>query len=608
MIERARAVTDHVASRIVGQIDEVRRRRTAPLILELDLTEPLVDSAPHDPLSAVMARRRTSLRTVLDGLHRAGGDPRVRALVVKLGGPRAPLALARAQELRDAVTAFRAAGAGTGKLTVAWAETFGELGRGSVPYYLATAFDEIWLQPSGEVGLTGVASEMPFLHDALDKLGITPQVAARHEYKSAASMFTDQELTPANREATERLVASIMDQLVDGVAAGRGIDAEAVRALVERAPLLADDALEAGLVDHLGYRDEVYAAVRDQVDRVDQGDGDGDGKGAGHDGDASLLYVARYQKSKQLELAELSQRLTRASSHRPKLALVPVTGAIHLGKSGRQPFARESTGSDTVAAALRAATADDDVRAIVLRISSPGGSYVASDTIWRQVALAREAGKPVVASMADVAASGGYYVAMGADAIVAQPATITGSIGVLAGKPVVDRLAARLGVGRGVVAGSSSALMLSPFQPFTDDEWQRLDTWLDHIYADFVTKAAAGRGLSYDRLHELARGRVWTGADAHEHGLVDELGGLDTAVALAKERAGLAEGDETDLVPYPQLPLLARVRPAASSDDEAAALARVGLDAWGTFAPVAAALGLPTAGPLTLPAELARLT
>jgi len=266
MIERARAVTDHVANRIVGQIDEVRRRRTAPLILELDLTEPLVDSAPHDPLSAVMARRRTTLRTVLDGLRRAGGDDRVRALVVKLGGPRAPLALARAQELRDAVTAFRA----TGKLTVAWAETFGELGRGSVPYYLATAFDEIWLQPSGEVGLTGVASEMPFLHDALDKLGITPQVAARHEYKSAASMFTDQELTPANREATERLVASIMDQLVDGVAAGRGLDAAAVRALVERAPLLALDALEARLVDHLGYRDEDPATHAYMVNRRDR--------------------------------------------------------------------------------------------------------------------------------------------------------------------------------------------------------------------------------------------------------------------------------------------------------------------------------------------------
>jgi protease-4 len=651
MIERAREVTGQVVHQVVDQIDEVRRRRTAPLILELDLTEPVVDSVPHDPVSAVMARRRTSLRTILDGLRRAGGDPRVRALVTKVGGPRAPLALARAQELRDAVTAFR----DQGKLAVAWAETFGELGRGSVPYFLATGFDEIWLQPSGEVGLTGVASEVPFLHDALDRLGITPQVATRHEYKNAASMFTDQEFTPAHREATERLVASIMDQLVAGIATGRDLDPATVRGLVDRAPLAAGESLGVGLVDALGYRDEVYAAVRQRVARADaNGTGTGAGSGfrngaraGGHGdggdggdaepgsggtassaavsgdaeptetepaeagagpggvgGDATLLYVARYQKSR---LAELSQRLTRSGPAREKIALVPVTGPIHLGKSGRQPFARESSGSDTVTAALRAATAADDVRAIVLRVNSPGGSYVASDAVWRQVALARKAGKPVVASMGDVAASGGYYVAMGADAIVAEPATITGSIGVLAGKAVVDRLAERLGVGRGAVAASPSALLLSPFQPFSDDEWQRLDTWLDRIYDDFVAKAATGRGMPVERLHEVARGRVWTGADAHERGLVDELGGLATAVGLARERAGLPDTAEPELVPYPQLPMLARLRPAASSEDEAAAMARVGLDAWGTFTPIAAALGLPSAGPLSLPAELHRL-
>jgi protease-4 len=352
---------------------------------------------------------------------------------------------------------------------------------------------------------------------------------------------------------------------------------------VDRAPLFATEAVEADLVDRLGYRDEVYASVRERVG-----------------GEAALLFVSRYHGSK---LAELSQRLTRPGgpgAKRDKIALVPVNGAIHLGKSGRsQPFARESTGSDTVSAALRAAAADEDVKAIVLRVSSPGGSYVASDAIWRQVALARATGKPVVASMAEVAASGGYYVAMGADRIVAEPATITGSIGVLAGKAVVDRLAEKVGVGHGEVAASPSALMLSPFRPFTDDEWRRLDTWLDRIYDDFVAKAAEGRKLTVEEMHEVARGRVWTGADAHERRLVDELGGLDTAVERAKQLAGLPEDAEPDLVPFPQLPLLARLRPAASSDDEAAAMARLRLDAWGAFAPVAAALGLPTTGPLT---------
>jgi protease-4 len=606
MIRSAREVTGQVVHQVVEQIDDVRRRRTAPLILELDLTEPVVDSVPHDPVSAVIARRRTSLRTIVERLHRAGGDPRVRALVAKVGGPRTPLALARAQELRDAVAAFRA----RGKLAVAWAETFGELGWGSVPYYLASGFDEIWLQPSGEVGLTGVASEVPFVRGALDKLGIAPQVATRHEYKNAAGMFTEKDFTPAHREATERLVASITDQLVEGVAAGRGLDPQAIRELLDRAPLASDEALEAGLVDTVGYRDEVYAAVRRRVAAAADGeaggeggtgDGSDDADGHGHgDGDrAELLYVARYQRSR---LAGMSQRLTPSGAGRQKIALVPVTGPIHLGKSGRRPFSRESTGSDTVTAALRAALADDDVRAIVLRVNSPGGSYVASDTIWRQVGLAREAGKPVVASMGDVAASGGYYVSMGADAIVAEPATLTGSIGVVAGKAVVEGLAERLGITRGAVASSPSALRLSPFQPFGDDDWRRLDAWLDRIYGDFVGKAAAGRGTTVEQLHEVARGRVWTGADARERGLVDELGGLDTAVALARERAGLDAAAEPELVPFPQLPLLACLRPAASSEDEAASMARIGFDAWGAFAPLAAALGLPTAGPLTLPA------
>jgi protease-4 len=623
MIRSAREVTGQVVHQVVDQIDEARRRRTAPLVLELDLTEPVLDSVPSDPLRAVMARRRTTLRAILDGLDRAGRDPRVKALVAKLGGARTPLALARAQELRDAVTAFRE----RGKLAVAWAETFGELGRGSVPYYLATGFDEIWLQPSGEVGLTGVASEVPFVRDALDRLGITPEVATRHEYKNAASIFTDQDFTPAHREATERLVSSVMEQLTAGIAAGRDLDPEVLGPLVDRAPLAATEALEAGLVDHLGYRDEVYAALRRWVaataDRApgtlveartspapegepgsEPDDEAGASDGAGDEEDLALLYVARYHRS---PLEELAQRLGRSGpgrGRRDRIALVPVTGPIHLGRSGRQPLSRESTGSDTVTAALRAATADDDVRAIVLRIDSPGGSYVASDAIWRQVALAREAGKPVVASLGDVAASGGYYVAMGADAIVAEPATITGSIGVLAGKPVVERLAARLGISRGAVASSPSALMLSPFQPFSDEEWQRLDTWLDRIYDDFVGKAAAGRGLDVERMHDLARGRVWSGADAHERGLVDELGGLAVAVTRARERAGLAPDGESDVVAYPQLPLLARLRPPASSEDEAAATVRLGFDAWGTFAPVAAALGWPTAGPLTLPGSV----
>jgi protease-4 len=355
-----------------------------------------------------------------------------------------------------------------------------------------------------------------------------------------------------------------------------------VQALVDRAPLFATEALEAGMVDRLGYRDEVYASVRERV---------GD--------DAMLLFVNRYGPSK---LAELSQRVNRGQ--RDAVALVHVTGAIHLGRSGRQPLDRGSAGSDTVAAALRAATKAPDVKAVVLRVASPGGSYVASDTIWREVALTRQAGKPVVVSMGDVAASGGYFVSAGADVILAEPATITGSIGVVSGKPVVDDLAARLGISHEAVSGAQHGLMFSPLQPFSDDEWARLNVWLDRIYDDFVAKVADGRGLPTDQVHDVARGRVWTGADAKERGLVDDLGGLSAAVEVARERAGLPPTDEPEVQPYPRVPLLARMRPAASSDDLAAAGARLRVDGWGTFADMAAGLGLPAHGPLMLPGEI----
>jgi protease-4 len=573
MLPRAK----HAAETVVTGIDEARRRRTADLVLELDLTEPLLQDAPQDPMGAVLARRRTSLRAVLQGLRRAARDARVRALVVKLGGSRSALGLAQAQELHDAVRDLR----DHGKVTVAWAETFGEFGNGSVSYFLATSFEEIWLQPSGDVGLTGVATEVPFLRGVLDKAGITPQIAQRHEYKNAANVFTERGFTAAHREATERVVESVMEQLVATVAANRSLDAGVVRGLIDRAPLFSTEALEAGLVDRLGYRDDVYTAVRTRTSP-----------------DVMLQYLGRYRRSK---LAELSTRV--AATPADTVALVQVTGPIHLGRSRRQPLAGASAGADTVAAALRSATKADNIRAIVLRVVSPGGSYVASDAIWRQVALTRQAGKPVVVSMGDVAASGGYFVSMGADAIVAEPGTLTGSIGVVSGKQVVDGLVDRLGIGHEGVAGGRHGLMFSPLQAFTQEEWERLNVWLDRIYDDFTAKVADGRRLSGDRVHEIARGRVWTGADAKERGLVDELGGLQVALDMARQRAGLPPSDELDARVFPRLPLAARLRPAQSSEDPAAASARLQLEAWGPFADVATRLGLTTYGPLMLPAE-----
>ena len=558
------------AAKLLDPVTQLAQRRTQPLILELDLTEGLIEGPPADPVSAVLGMRRPRLQDVLDGLRRARTDDRVKALVAKVGGR--PLGFGAVQELRAAIAEFRE----SGKRTVAWAETFGEFGPGTVPYYLASAFEHVALQPSGDVVITGVAIEEKFLRGTLDKLDVKWEVGQRHEYKTAVNTFAQTGFTEPHREADERLIASLSEQIVSGVAEGRGKSADDVRALIDKAPLLASEALESGLVDRLAYRDEVYDEVRTAVG-----------------GEPRLQYVSRYNRAHAL-----GSRIPKPREQ--VVALVRVTGGIRLGRSGRGPMAG-GAGSDSVAGALRAAIKDDRVSAIVLRVNSPGGSYVASDVIWREVVRAGAVGKPVVVSMGDVAASGGYFVAMGADTIVAQPGTLTGSIGVFGGKPVLGDLMARFGVSWDTVREGARAGMFSTSNPFTEDEWSRVNSWLDRIYDDFTAKAAQGRSLTRERVHELARGRVWTGADAKENGLVDLLGGLERAADLARKKAGLAA--DAPLRPYPHLSPLERLRPPESSEDRTAARAAIRVEMWGPLSELASRVGLPLGGPLMLPAR-----
>ncbi len=561
---------------LAGQVSRLRQRQTAPLILELDLTDGIPEGPATDPLSAAMSIRKVRLPDVIAGLRRARGDDRVRALVAKVGGSR--IGLARMQEIREAVADFR----GSGKLAVAWAESFGEFTGGNLPYYLATAFDRIYLQPSGAVGLTGVAVEQLFLRDALARVGIGFQSAKRYEYKTAADQLTEQGFTGPAREAAERLAVSVVEQLSAAIAERRGKTPEDARALLDRGPFLADDALAEGLVDALGYRDEVYADVR---------------KHAGQD--AILQYLGRYQRAHAL--AQRARQLPTNPRDR-FVAVIYASGPIKQGRSSRGPVGSGAMGSDTVSAALRQARADDRVRAVLLRVNSPGGSAVASDTIWREVVRIRTAGKPVVVSMGDVAASGGYFISMAADVIVAQPGTLTGSIGVILGKPVFADALDRAGIATDSVAEGARATMFAPTHPFTQDEWDRINTWLDAIYRDFTQKVAQGRRMPVDRVHELARGRVWTGADAAANGLVDELGGMTAAAEIARRRAGLPA--TARLRVYPRLTPLDQLRPPESSEARPAAAAALGLsfaDGWGPAWRLAASAGLPPYGPLMLP-------
>ncbi len=535
-------------------------------LLEVDLTE-LPAVTGDDPVARLRARGRPQLRPVLRALHEAAGDRRVVGLIGKIGGR---LPWAAMQELRLGVQAFAA----SGKPTVAWAEGLGEGSGDMTAYVLATAFDEIWLQPGGSVGLLGVAVETTFLRGALDRLGIEPQLDQRHEFKNAADRLMRTELTEAHRTALDRLAESLYSDAVEMIAAGRRIDAARVRELADTGPRTAAEAREAGLVDSLGYRDEVHAAVRRRVGP-----------------DAELLFADRWRpRSRPATL------LHRRAGH---VALVAVHGEIVSGRSRRGPMGRQA-GSDSVGAALRAAAADDRVRAVVVHVDSPGGSAVASETIWREVCRLRDTGKPVVVSMGRVAASGGYYVACPADVVVALPATLTGSIGVFGGKVVVRELLDRLGLTTGTVSHGERALMYSARRGFSDAERERLGVSLDTIYDDFVTKVAQGRHRPVDEIERVARGRVWTGRDALAVGLVDELGGLRDAVRIARSRAGLR--DDAPVRPALHVPLPARLgRPRNSEDPRA-----VSGSALATVDSLAAGLGLPASAVLRMPAITVR--
>ncbi|HNN90826.1 MAG TPA: signal peptide peptidase SppA [Pseudomonadota bacterium] len=525
----------------------------AHTILELDLETELHEDTPNHPLAALRPDSGGSLRTLVTGLDRAGEDGRVVGLVARIG--QGKLGLAQVQELRDAIRRFRE----RGKFALAYGETFGEFGPGNSSYYLATAFEQIWLQPSGDVGLTGVLMEPMFLKNALDKLGLKPQMDHRYEYKNAMNMFTENKFTAAHKEALDKIAGGWFAQMVRGIAEGRKLQETEVRALFDRGPFLGPEALKEKLVDQLGYRDEFYAKVRERG------------------GDAQLLYLHKYVS--RTDKAE-KQRLKSA----PTLALIYGLGGVQRGKGEVDPMSGSGAlGSETVAAAFRAAVADKDVKAIVFRIDSPGGSYVASDTIWREVVRAKAAGKPVIATMGNVAGSGGYFVAMAADKIVAQPATITGSIGVLGGKFVTNELLDnRLGLTHDRVAFGQHAGMWSTNREFTPDEWVRFQAWLDRVYVDFTSKVAEGRKLPKETVLKIAKGRIWTGEDAKGVGLVDELGGLDVAVRLARQAASIADGQPVALkqFPSPKPPLQAITDALLNKDSdnsESPGAAQVGL-------------------------------
>ena len=453
---------------LVRRVDNARHHGVPNgCVLELDLQAVPGETGGFDPFAMIASGGRPLvLREAIAAIHRAAEDPRVAGLIARVQIPAA--AAGPVQELREAITAFNDV-----KPSLAWAETY----PGTLSYYLASAFREVWMQPSGTVGLVGFATNALFLRDALDKAGIEAQFIARGEYKSAANLFTQDRYTDAHREADGRLIESLHTQVWKAVAASRHLEPAEVDILADKAPLLRDDAVAGRLIDRIGFRDEAYARIGELVGAPGISPETAD---ADSDDAPPRLYLSRYARATASRptpsMPPIPGRKTK-----PTIAVVTLHGPIVSGRGGPQllPVGNSSAGGDTIAAALREAAADDSVSAVVLRVDSPGGSVTGSETIWREVNRVREGGKPVVASMGAVAASGGYYVSMSADAIVANPGTITGSIGVVTGKLVARELKDRLGVGSDSVRTNPNADAWSINQPFTDEQHAHVEAEAD---------------------------------------------------------------------------------------------------------------------------------
>ncbi len=520
----------------------------------------LSGEVPEEPVtgfSGLLESRPPSLRGLVEAVDRAAKDPGVKGLLLRVDSLDA--GWARVGELRDALVRFRRSG------KPSWAHLESA---GNKEYYLATGCAKIAASPTALLDVSGLALEVTFFKGTLDKLGVQAQFEGVGKYKNAPNQFTETGFTPPHREQMEALVDSLFDSYVRAVAEARGLSPARVRGLIDEGPFDARRAKATGLVDEVLYLDQVE----------------------GKTGGTRRLSPARYLKS--------VRGMTFDS--RPKIALVYAVGTIAAGESQSSPFGDGIVGADTLVRGLRQAARDDGVRAIVLRVDSPGGSGSASDAVWREVSLARRS-KPVVVSMGDYAASGGYYISMNADAIVAEPGTITGSIGVFSGKFSMRGLYAKLGISEAVVQRGRYARLFSGSDPWDDQERERVRSLNRQFYATFVNKAAEGRHRTPDEIDAVAQGRVWTGADALRAGLVDTLGGLDVALAVAREKAHLARGQELNLVVVPERKGLFELLMERQDDD---IVARVLGPRAASLLRWAAALG--GSGPIArLPFELA---
>jgi protease-4 len=536
---------------IVGIVALGMREPALPrqMVVSMRLSGGLTERAVEDPFAELAGGTPMSLSDLRSVLIAAAEDDRVEGVRLRIDDFGA--GVAQIQELRTLLTRVSAAG----KFTSAYMESVGEYRPANWSYYLASAADEISINPLGDVNLLGLSVRTPFIKGTFDKLGIKPEFPGRGAYKTARFMYTEQEFTPEQREMMDWLMSSMMDQLVAGVAEGRGMEPDAVRELVDRGPFLGPAALEEGLVDHLedwtGFTERIEEKVSGKVE---------------------VVGAKRYLDS------------LRSPSGRHTIAVVTAVGGIMRGENRRELnplFGGDVMGSDTIARSFRKVRANEAVKAVVFRVDSPGGSALASEVIRRE--MVRTAEKvPVVVSMGNVAASGGYWISCGAQRIVAQPGTITASIGVFTGHLNASKLYTdKLGITFGKLDYGANANYYGELEDWTDAQRAVTDRFLDRIYDAFLERVAESRDMTVEQVDAIGRGRVYTGDQALERGLVDVLGGFPEAVEEAKKLADIPADARVKLVNYPvQKPLWQQLLHRGSGDDAAVRAALEELDRW----------------------------
>lgn len=487
-------------------------------IVFIDFNESYPEMRNDDLFTELSETQSMSFYDLIKTINLAALDPKVKAIIGNVS--MSNLGLAQIQDLRDSIATFKL----SGKKAYLYSTGFGSFGKGTSEYYLATAFNEIWMQPNTEVGITGVAMEIPFIKGLLDKIGVEPEFYTRYEYKTAVSSLVNRDFTPEFKSEMERLGSSLFGRIVDDITAVRKLDVKEVEKAVNEAPLFAESALEKGLIDKVAYKPELIETVMDETN-------------------AEMINVLDYYLN-----------IKEGGKKNPTIALMVVDGVIKEGKSSSNPLQGESVaGSDTIIEQLDAIAQDKNVKALVLRVNSPGGSYTASNEIWYAVKKMKEKKKiPVIVSMSDYAASGGYFLALAGDYVIAEPSTITGSIGVLGGKMVLSGLWEKLDINWGEIKFGENAGILSANRKFSESEKAIFNRSLDNIYKDFTLKVSEARGIETGAMDKIARGRVWTGEGALENGLVDALGGINEAVAKAKEMGGIKPKTRFNITYYPK--------------------------------------------------------